>query len=254
MIDHVTAAAPRFLMRLFEIKRILIQLNLLNHAPLKVLELGPGLGDIASWLAKHPNVANITLVESSPAALALLHNRFDRNPCITLASTLPKVIGQRGLCLAFEVLEHIEDDVLIMQSLFNCLQPGGTLLGSVPAYMRKWNSGDVFAGHVRRYEPDALYTKLEHTGFTEIRIETYGFPVTNLLSPISELYYRHAFKQQGAQTPLQATQQSGISRSFVLRFNKKLIYQLLWLLAPLQRIPMLRNLGDGLIFKAKKPC
>lgn len=252
MIDHVTAAAPRFLMRLFEIERTLSQLNLIDTGPLNALELGPGLGDIASWLLGSPYVMNLTLVECSPEALKLLQQRFENNRRITLANSLTDDMKQLGLCLAFEVLEHIENDLSVLQALFNCLQPGGMLVGSVPAYMHKWDSADEYAGHVRRYEPKELRIKLEQIGFTEIRIETYGFPVTNFISPLSKLYYRYALKRQGTRTPFEATQQSGISRGFVLQFNKRFIYYLLRLFSPLQRIPLLRNLGDGLIFTAKR--
>jgi 2-polyprenyl-3-methyl-5-hydroxy-6-metoxy-1,4-benzoquinol methylase len=53
---------------------------------------------------------------------------------------------------AFEVLEHIADDLSALREWTGFLKPGGRLLVSVPAHARKYGKADEIVGHVRRYE------------------------------------------------------------------------------------------------------
>ena len=69
------------------------------------------------------------------------------------------------LIVAFEVLEHYEQDLDCLRKWLELLQPGGTLIFSVPAHMRQWTKNDTRAGHARRYEKKELLEKLEACGF-----------------------------------------------------------------------------------------
>ena len=82
--------------------------------------------------------------------------------------------------LAFEVLEHIDDDLnsLIEWSAF--LKKGGYLIASVPAHKKKFSIADKNVGHVRRYEKSELYRLLKNAGYSNIKIVNYGFPITEL--------------------------------------------------------------------------
>ena len=68
------------------------------------------------------------------------------------ATKIPVGEGQLGLVVAFDVLEHIQDDLLATREIFRCLRPGGILLVAVPADMRLWSAHDEAVDHVRRYE------------------------------------------------------------------------------------------------------
>ncbi|MGH2362888.1 MAG: class I SAM-dependent methyltransferase, partial [bacterium] len=68
------------------------------------------------------------------------------------------------LIVAFEVLEHYEQDLDCLRKWLELLQPGGTLIFSVPAHMRQWTKNDTRAGHARRYEKKELLEKLETCG------------------------------------------------------------------------------------------
>ena len=73
------------------------------------------------------------------------------------ATRLPLAPGSLDLVVAFDVLEHIEDDKAAATGVFEALRPGGTFLVAVPADPRLWSAHDVAVGHVRRYtRPELL--------------------------------------------------------------------------------------------------
>jgi len=99
--------------------------------------------------------------------------------------------------LAFEVLEHIDQDDAALAEWTRFLRPGGRLLVSVPAHARKYGRSDELVGHVRRYEKEALQRLLETAGFEQIRIVNYGFPITELTRPISNWLVRRDRTYEG---------------------------------------------------------
>jgi len=95
-------------------------------------------------------------------------------------------LGERfDLIVAFEVLEHYQQDLDCLSKWLELLQPGGTLIFSVPAHMRQWTRNDTRAGHARRYEKKELLEKLKACGLQIEHFWCYGFPVLNLTYPLS---------------------------------------------------------------------
>lgn len=80
------------------------------------------------------------------------------------ARHLPLPSASLGLVVAFDILEHIEEDGLAAAEIRRTLRPGGTALIAVPCDMRLWSAHDVAVGHVRRYDRTSLVSVLEHAG------------------------------------------------------------------------------------------
>jgi SAM-dependent methyltransferase len=132
----------------------------------------------------------------------------------------PRLDGRFDNMLAFEVLEHIEDDLGALRQWASWLKPGGRLLLSVPAHMCLWTPRDEWAGHVRRYEREALVAVLREAGFEIEAFECYGFPLTNLSEWVSgPLFARriHAGGNDAADDRKRNNDRSGIDRSLDLR-------------------------------------
>lgn len=81
------------------------------------------------------------------------------------ATRLPLGAGTLDLVVAFDVLEHLDDDKAAAREIFQALRPGGTFLVAVPADMRLWSAHDVAVGHVRRYDRTGLADLLGGAGF-----------------------------------------------------------------------------------------
>lgn len=71
-------------------------------------------------------------------------------------TALPVTAGAVDLVVAFDVLEHIEDDHTAATEIARILRPGGTLLVAVPCDMALWSAHDEAVGHVRRYDRGGL--------------------------------------------------------------------------------------------------
>ncbi|MDP9241120.1 MAG: class I SAM-dependent methyltransferase [Actinomycetota bacterium] len=79
-------------------------------------------------------------------------------------TALPVRSGGIDLVVAFDVLEHIEDDARAAAEIHRALRPGGTLLVAVPCDMALWSAHDVAVGHVRRYDRDSLRRLIDGAG------------------------------------------------------------------------------------------
>jgi SAM-dependent methyltransferase len=80
------------------------------------------------------------------------------------AQLLPFPDASLGLVVAFDVLEHIEDDDRVAAEIFRVLRPGSVALIAVPADPALWSAHDSAVGHVRRYTRSSLVTLLEGNG------------------------------------------------------------------------------------------
>jgi len=72
------------------------------------------------------------------------------------ARALPVSSDSCDLVIAFDVLEHIEEDHLVTAEIARVLRPGGLALVAVPCDMSLWSEHDEAVGHVRRYSRAAL--------------------------------------------------------------------------------------------------
>lgn len=81
---------------------------------------------------------------------------------------------------AFDVLEHIEDDVAVIDEVGRALRPGGRFVLTVPQHPALWSPQDAYAYHVRRYTAAGLRRKLELAGFEIDRMTSF----VSLLLPV----------------------------------------------------------------------
>lgn len=102
------------------------------------------------------------------------------------ATALPVAEGSVDLVVAFDVLEHIEDDDSAVAHVFRALRPGGRYLVAVPCDPRLWSAHDEAVGHVRRYTRDGLESLLRRGGFEVDQLRSWNV----LLRPVVALRRR----------------------------------------------------------------
>lgn len=80
------------------------------------------------------------------------------------ARCLPLSSASLDLVVAFDILEHFDEDHLAVAEIRRTLRPGGSALIAVPCDMRLWSAHDVAVGHVRRYDRQRLTAVFEKAG------------------------------------------------------------------------------------------
>ncbi len=81
------------------------------------------------------------------------------------ATALPLAPGSLDLVVAYDVLEHIEDDGAAVREVRRVLRPEGTFQIAVPCDPKLWSAHDVAVDHVRRYTRETLTDVLQDNGF-----------------------------------------------------------------------------------------
>ena len=72
------------------------------------------------------------------------------------ATLLPFSPRSLDLVVAYDVLEHIEQDAEVVKEVHRVLRPGGQFLVAVPADPTLWSAHDDAVEHLRRYTPESL--------------------------------------------------------------------------------------------------
>jgi SAM-dependent methyltransferase len=155
-----------------------------------LLEVGCGMGAMGARLAQRFDYVGVESDEASAAVAAerlalvgsgrVIHAGFDA------------VEGSRrfDVVCAFEVLEHIEDDLAALRRWRSLLRPGGRLVISVPAYQSQFGAVDELVGHYRRYDPEALASLLAGAGFERVNVRLYGYPIGYLTRAVHNVIAR----------------------------------------------------------------
>jgi SAM-dependent methyltransferase len=144
--------------------------GLLPAAPER-LEVGPGL---------HPRlpIAGTHFVDLSAPVIERL-GALGGSAVLGEITALPFAAQRFDLIVAFDVIEHVEDDQSACHELRRVLRPGGHLLLSVPLHSARWTEFDELVGHARRYDLPALHALLASHGLTVKKSAVFGMRPTN---------------------------------------------------------------------------
>ena len=131
----------------------------------RYLEIGVGNGIVLSSLKQ--SFPNLELHGSELLLAGLAHARA-RLPEVALfqmnAKTIPfhehfDVIG------AYDVIEHIEEDELVLREIHDALKPKAGVIVTVPQHPWLWSISDEISFHRRRYRTKELKEKMQKAGF-----------------------------------------------------------------------------------------
>jgi SAM-dependent methyltransferase len=238
---------PRYKLRRDLVKRILDRESLSGKT---CLEFGYGSGDMLLLYASLG--LDAFGFDISESAFEIARLRIEKHPVlkgkIRLAQDKTEVYAKRyDYIMAFEVLEHIEDDLSCIKEWWNILNEHGKLLISVPAHPSKWGRSDVAAGHYRRYERAGMSNLLTDGGFRIVCFWNYAYPLSILL----DVFLHRKYSGIGL-TKEELSKQSGINRKRNL-FN--LLVSSDFFLAPflvLQRSFLEKDLSSAFLIVAEK--
>jgi SAM-dependent methyltransferase len=136
-------------------------------------EIGCGTGFVLSAIEKKIPDAYIYGSEIFTKGLEYASSRLSRAELFQMDACEIPFENEFDVIGAFDVLEHIKEDVLALKQIYNSLKTGGGLILTVPQHPWLWSFGDEYAHHFRRYQAKELITKAEKAGFKVVRTTSF---------------------------------------------------------------------------------
>lgn len=161
--------------------------------PKPILDLGCGTGRLLEDLQKRGPVYG---VDYSIKALRFSRGRAHDHLVRADGTVLPLQAQSIRAITALDVLEHIENDLGVLQEIRRVLIPDGIAVMTVPAHPQLWSAHDLALHHYRRYTKVSFQEVIEKSGL-EIRVLQYGM----MLPWIAALSWRKAFRSMRAHVP-----------------------------------------------------
>ncbi|WP_405593608.1 class I SAM-dependent methyltransferase [Streptomyces sp. NBC_01092] len=130
---------------------------------LNILDVGSGTGEMVEMLREF---GTVTALDSSPHAIDYLRQRLPEGVSARHGS-IPEDLPRDetfDLVTAFDVVEHLEDDLGALRAFRQVLPTGGRMALTVPAHQMLWSHHDVYAGHFRRYSRARLSDLVHRAG------------------------------------------------------------------------------------------
>jgi SAM-dependent methyltransferase len=96
------------------------------------------------------------VADVEPAALEMVPDSLVAGKRLCDVRSMPYADGAFDVVLAFDVLEHVEDDADAVREISRVLRPGGFFIFTVPAFNILYGPHDRALGHFRRYRKASI--------------------------------------------------------------------------------------------------
>jgi SAM-dependent methyltransferase len=159
--------------------RLIVQLLQLHFADARsVLEVGCGTGFVLTGIGQARPEVRLVGSELHPAGLAFAKRRLPTAEFLQMDARHIPFDSEFDVVLALDVIEHIEEDAVVLDQMFRSVRPGGGVIITVPQHPLLWSANDEFSQHRRRYRRVDLLVKLRGASFEPSQTTSF---VTSLL-------------------------------------------------------------------------
>ena len=145
----------------------------------KLVEVGAGSGTVSAFL-KQSGYHNITVADMHLSSLKFAKNH-GINKLIQFDLMRNPFEDEFDVVMLFDVLEHIQDDLMALGQIYKMLRQSGSVVLTVPAHNWLWHEGNRAGGHKRRYGKKELRRKLNKTGFNVIAVQYFFISLVPLM-------------------------------------------------------------------------
>lgn len=174
------------------------------------LDVGCGIGDVSSFLAKKGWWGKA--LDVSPSAVEKARQNLLMFSSVGLEEKdFFEATGAYNTIFLLDILEHIPEDRKALQKLSSLISDGGYAIITVPSNPRQWEWDDDFYGHVRRYTVKGITAKLEGAGLEAVAIWDFTFPVFWMMRRLYTKIVRGAKNDAVPEAPELRTLKSGMS-------------------------------------------
>lgn len=141
--------------------------SLKSDSSFRILDAGCGTGQMTKQLEA---IGEAIGLDSAKEAIGYARSRGVQRLVRGSITAPPFGDASFDCVLALDVIEHVDDDMGILTSLFKVIKPGGHLIITVPAFDALWSEHDEINHHKRRYRSPQLKHLIEEAGFTVDRV------------------------------------------------------------------------------------
>lgn len=131
----------------------------------RYLEIGCGTGFVLAGVSQIYPRAKITGSEIFSTGLPYALKRVPEAELLQMDARHLPYENEFDLIGAFDVLEHIQEDEMVLHEMKRALRSDGGIILTVPQHPLLWSQQDEFACHVRRYKMGELRNKVKQAGF-----------------------------------------------------------------------------------------
>ena len=154
--------------------RLVIQLMDRHFGSAKsLLEIGCGTGFVLAGLRQARPDLKISGSDLYAAALEFAERRLPDTNLYQMDCRHIPFDAEFDVVCALDVLEHVDEDELVIAEMFRAVRPGGGVIVSVPQHQWLWSAGDDYSHHKRRYRRPDLVAKLRRAGFVIAQVTSF---------------------------------------------------------------------------------
>jgi len=143
-------------------------------------EIGCGTGFVLSAIEKEFPSYTLYGSEISSSGLPFAKKRLKSAYLFQLDARQIPFKDEFNIIGAFDMLEHIAEDELVLTQIYKALSVGGGIILTVPQHPFLWSKWDEMSCHKRRYTRPDLLNKVQDAGFKVLRITSF----VTLLLPV----------------------------------------------------------------------
>lgn len=162
----------------------------LQFSKARYLEIGCGTGTFIREIAQNEN---LEITGSEIYLNGLLYAKKKGLPnveFIQFDAKQGRLPDEFDIVAAFDVLEHIDDDITAISNIYQMISDDGYFIITVPQYMFLWSKLDEIVKHKRRYSRKELLDKLKQQGFAINYCSSFLFVLFPLML-VSRILDRH---------------------------------------------------------------
>lgn len=151
-------------------------------------EIGCGTGYVLAGIAAAMPRWQLSATEIYTDGLSFAADRVRSASFFQLDARRMPFVEEFDVVGTFDVIEHIEQDELVLEGIHRALTDGGGLVMTVPQHRFLWSQQDEHACHVRRYTAREIRQKMARANFEVV----FATSFVSLLLPVMYLTRRRA--------------------------------------------------------------
>lgn len=138
-----------------------------------LLEVGCGTGFVLAGIQREFPEIQVSGTDVFSSALPFAAERLPGVSLFQMDARRMPFSQEFDVIGLFDVLEHIQEDELVLSELFRSVRPGGGIMIAVPQHRFLWSIVDEYAFHKRRYQRSEMIRKVEAAGFQVLRVTSF---------------------------------------------------------------------------------